>query len=241
MSSSHSRYDCKLCSMGHGQPPHMVLPSETTEFAACLCRTHSATPISAQCVIACINTWSSHKQMLKWLHVAAISRSYLSLHVFLFLPPNPPVRMWPLHICKLPIVPSFCRVHHFGRFHHLRKLPSFMLGHFLMFPSLIIGHVCVIFHRFSSVFSLCSVSYSIISGLCVPSFPRNCIFDISPFPHFSVSYPIMSRNFRLSYATISGLFRPSCPPHYFQKYPSFMFHHLSPVLAGSKGFDPGLF
>ena len=114
MSSSHSQYDCRLCSMGHGQPPHMVLPSETTEFAACLCRTHSAIPISAQCVITCINTWSSHKQMLKWLHVAAISRSYLSLHVFLFLSPNPPVRMWPLHICKLPIVPSFCRVHHLG-------------------------------------------------------------------------------------------------------------------------------
>ena len=51
----------------------------------------------------------------------------------------------------------------------------------------------------------------------------------------------MSGNFRLSYTTISGLFRPSCPPHYFQKYPSFMFHHLSPVLAGCKVFDPGLF
>ena len=68
---------------------HMVLPPETTEFAACLCRAHSATPIFAQCVIACVNTWPSHKQTLKWLHVAAISRSYLSLHVFLFLPPAP--------------------------------------------------------------------------------------------------------------------------------------------------------
>ena len=91
--SQYDDSDSKLCSMGHRLPPHMVLPPETTEFAACLCRTHSATPISAQCVIACINTWPSHKQTLKWLHVAAISRSYLSLHVFLFLPPAPRLRV----------------------------------------------------------------------------------------------------------------------------------------------------
>ena len=164
--SQYDDNDSKLCSMGHRLPPHMVLPPETTEFAACLCRTHIATPISAQCVIACINTWPSHKQTLKWLHVAAISRSYLSLHVFLFLPPAPPLRMWPLHICKLPIVPTFCRVHHFG----ITSGLAVMLGHFLMFPSLIIGHVSVIFHRFSSVFSLCSVARSIISGLLFSRF-----------------------------------------------------------------------
>ena len=98
------------------------------------------------------------------------------------------------------------------------SFPHFRFGlswiYFVYFP------IRFVFHHFRTPFS----------------FPRNCIFQISPFPHLSVSYPIMSGNFRLSYATISGFLRFSCPPDYFQKYPSFMFNHfqifrLSPVMA----------
>ena len=91
--------------------------------------------------------------------------------------PHPPLRMWPLRICKLPIVPTFCRVHHCG----------ITSGSFVFYVGAF-PDVSVFDHRtcqchFSPVFvRLLPLLRFMFHNFrpCVLSFPRNCIFDIWP-------------------------------------------------------------